>query len=71
MITRLDLLWIASFLRACKDHMALYKPHYKACLVEVVRVVITNTVLSLSVGDQLKLGRYNAWIFVQGLLTII
>jgi hypothetical protein len=71
MITRLDLLWIALFLRACKDHLALYSPYYEACLVKVVRVVITNTVLGLSVGDQLKLGCYNAWIFVQGLLTIV
>jgi hypothetical protein len=59
------------FLRACKDHLALYKPYYKACLVKVVRVVITNTVLGLSVGNQLKLGRYDVWIFVQGLLTIV
>jgi hypothetical protein len=67
----LDLLWIASFLRACKDHLALYSPYYEACLVEVVRVVIANTVLGLGVGDQLKLGRYDAWIFVQGLLMIV
>jgi hypothetical protein len=67
----LDLLWIASFLRACKDYLALYSPYYEACLVEVVRVVITNTVLGLGVGDQLELGCYNAWIFVQGSLTIV
>jgi hypothetical protein len=51
--------------------MALYNPYYEACLVEVVCVVITNTVLGLGVGDQLKPGRYDAWIFVQGLLTIV
>jgi hypothetical protein len=51
--------------------MALYNPYYKACLVEVVYVIITNTVLGLGVGDQLKLGRYDAWIFVQGSLTIV
>jgi hypothetical protein len=59
MITRLDLLWIALFLRACKDHLALYNPYYEACLVEVVRVVIANTVLGLGVGNQLELGCYN------------
>jgi hypothetical protein len=59
------------FLRACKDHLALYNLYYKACLVKVVHVVIANTVLSLSVGNQLELGRYDVWIFVQGLLIIV
>ena len=59
------------FLRACKDHLALYNPYYKACLVKVVRVVISDTVLGLSAGDQLEPRRYNAYIFVQGSLTII
>jgi uncharacterized membrane protein YczE len=67
----LDLLWIALFLRACKDYLALYKPYYEACLVKVVCVVITNTVLGLSVGNQLEPGRYDVWIFVQGSLTIV
>jgi hypothetical protein len=59
------------FLRACKDHLALYNPYHKACLVKVVRVVICNAILGLGVGNQLKPGRYNAWIFVQGSLTIV
>jgi hypothetical protein len=39
------------FLRAYKDYLALYKLYYKACLIKVVYIVITNTILSLSVSN--------------------
>jgi hypothetical protein len=53
-----------------KDPPAL--PHYhKACLIKVLGVFVCNTVLLLCVGNQLKPGRYDAWIFVEGSLKIV
>jgi hypothetical protein len=39
------------FLRACKDYLALYNLYYKAYLIKVVYIVITNTILSLSISN--------------------
>jgi len=70
-VTRLGQLCLATAVRSRNYHAREDNPHYEPSLVEVVDVVIHDTVLGLDVSYEGKPLANNLWILVLGPLVVV
>ena len=71
LVTRLKLLASTASIGTCNNHVTIDNAHYKACLVEVVKIGVLDAILRAYVGHQPEPVPNNLWIFVEGSLEVV
>ncbi len=70
-ITKLKLLASATSICACNHHIAADNPHHKARFVEVIKVLVLDTVLRTHVDHQPEPHVYKVGVFAESSLEIV